>query len=450
VEPLSINRPIPFGRHRDGSTAAALLRRQSFVIVGEPDSGKSVGLHVFNAGLMRCPDALVWHIDLGGAGLSAPWIGPWLDGDMARPVVDWVAHDLDEALLMTETAIQIVKGRRAVYREWMRRQNTDVLPVSAEIPAIEILMDEVAEGVGVAGHPALQERVVRINQLGRFVAVRMGVAALRATTDVLPKAAMTSIGARIGMRVADDAELSYLMGWKLRFDPSAYPYPGCGLWRPGNSGPPPEKFRFYDLSEPERLERLAWACEPWRPALDEGSLSTVHPDLRALYATRWERTGAALSGDWTGGSPSPAHPGPRAQVQMSPAGPVSPSGSARPAPDVSRLDAKIDHARRVIASEQRKARLDVDSEWAALAGHLADDRAAGGAGWADDDGATEPRARMRQLVDAAGDDGVSISKILKSLADEGHDVPKPTLYRWLKKDTTDGGYGIWRRKGEQP
>lgn len=447
MNPLTINAPIPFGLHRDGSVAAAELRRKSAVLVGEPDSGKSVGLHCLAAGLFRCPDAIVMGIDLGGAGFIAPWLSPWLDDGATRPVFDAVAPDVDEALFLTQFLLDVIQVRRVIYRDHMRRNNSDVLPLSPDVPGILLLVDESAEAVGLTGHPRLQSNVIRINQLGRFVGVRCILTALRATTDVIPKPAMTSIGARIGMGVADEAELHYLFGWKLKIDAGAYPYPGCGLWRPKNSGPPPEKFRFFNLSEPESLERIAWAVERWRPELDLLTLDAVErltPGSAAHWAARWERVLPRLTGDGLALQGSPAQP---------PGGAPAASAGSRPGPglslanpaqaqgglDLARLQAKIDAARRAVAAERQLG--SIEDQFARIAGQLADDRAAGGEGWADGRQLDDARAAALHLLDQAGPEGLSGPRVHELLVEQGAAMTSRTVYRWLAADAIDAGYG---------
>ena len=139
LTPLTLNGPIPFGVHRDGTVAAAEMRQRNAAVVGELGSGKTTVEHNLTAGLVRCPDCIVWMIDLGGGGLAMPWLNPWLDGDMRTPVVDWVAAELDEALLMTGMAVEIILHRRRVYRQLMKSRDVDKLPVDSHVPGIYIV-----------------------------------------------------------------------------------------------------------------------------------------------------------------------------------------------------------------------------------------------------------------------------------------------------------------------
>jgi hypothetical protein len=110
--------------------------------------------------------------------------------------------------------------------------------------------------------------------------------------------------------------------------------------------------------------------------------------------------------------------------------------------------AAIDRAKRAVAAE-RLTGPRVDDEFARLADALADDRASGGEGWADDlppGGRPGARARTAEIVAAFQPDGISAPKILAALRAEGYDAGRSTVYEWLKADCVDGGYGAWHPK----
>lgn len=473
MEPLTINRPIPFGRNRDGTFAAAEMRQKCVAVVGTPGSGKTVVEQSFIAGLVRCPDALVWPIDLSNGGLTNPWLGPWLDGDMATPVLDWCAFTVDEALTMSEMALQIIDYRRTVYRPLMRRHNTDKIPCSHEIPAIYILLDEGKEATGITGNQQLIRNLIRIADKGRAVAVRIIITALRGTSETIPKEMLADIGARLAMNVAEDNELAHILGWKVKYNARDFPYAGCGLWRDSLGGAP-QRFRSFDLSKPHSIERIAMACEPWRPRLDEPSASV---GLGPEYLARWERAVPLLRAGEPDepGEPWPASPGrgepvspptwtgpgsPNWARTQSP-GPVSPaSPPARPSPGVSpaparslqagsdEVAAKIAHARRVLGRRDATAPDRVDTEWARLAAELGDDRAAGGEGWQLDDDGHEPLPDGN--ADAAlavlrryGPAGASGTAVHEALAGAGRQVSLSRVYDYLNERAVKVRHGVY-------
>lgn len=464
MEPLTIGRPIPFGYNRDGTHAAAEMRQKCVAIVGTPGSGKTVVEQCFLAGLVRCPDALVWPIDLSNGGLTNPWLGPWLDGDMATPVLDWCAFTTDEALTMSEMALQVIDYRRTVYRPLMRRHNTDKIPCSHDLPAIYILLDEGKEATGISGNQQLIRNLIRIADKGRAVAVRIIITGLRATSETIPKEMMADIGARLAMNVAEDNELAHILGWKVKYNARDFPYQGCGLWRDSLGGAP-QRFRSFDLSKPSSIERIAMACEPWRPALDEPSASV---GLGSEYLTRWERAVPLLRAGEPDEPPLPPSPpvglasptepptwaSPAAPERARPASPpthLSPGMGRSIQAGSDEVAAKIAHARRVIGRRDATIPDRVDAEWARLAAELGDDRAAGGEGWADDEPSPpDPKAIMHGVVDQAGPVGISGPKVHAALAAAGIDVSPRTVYRWLNEagetsppTIVDAGYGAY-------
>lgn len=448
MRPLTVNRPIPFGTHSDGTPAAAELRARCALVVGETGSGKTVTLQNFQAGLLRCPDALVFNIDLGGGGLALPWLGPWLDGDMARPGIDWLAPTVEEARIMARWCVDVILRRRVAYRAHMRAQNVDKLPITPQIPAIYVVIDEGGESVGLGADLELTALLTKIDELGRGVGVRKVISTLRATSELIPTRSMRQIGIRIGMQVADETELAYLFGYRHRFDPADTPHKGCGLWRDGLTGKV-RPFRSYDLTEPDRIGRIAAACEPWRPDIDEGSLT---PAAARVWAERWDRVRPWLNGD----DEAQASPGSAGLADLAPSPTASPPSPTRVSPaagpldglDMGLLDSKLAAAKRALLAEQTSPG-DVAQAWAALAGRLADDRAAGGEGW----GATpgpDPKALMLDILRQAGAAGMSGPRMHAALAAAGVEVSPRTVYRWLNDATAntpptvvDAGYGAY-------
>lgn len=286
--PLSILNPIPIGEHRDASVASLELRSDTVLLTGQKGGGKTNELQVLNAGLVRCVDNLVWHIDLNGGGMALPWIRPWLsdpDGEVPAPAVDWVASTAREAKKMTEAALRIAKGRKVEYQQLCEQHGTDKLPVSPEIPQITIVVDECAEVMGDGTkHPKLRDDLEEIQRIARAMGVNLVFCGLSATVDVIGSTAVRKQSrARISMRVSDAEELNYLFGWNCKADPQDMPYEGCGLYLQDTSGQP-KGFKGYRLVG-AALATGARAVAHLRPGLDEISARLAGDD----YATRWER-----------------------------------------------------------------------------------------------------------------------------------------------------------------
>ncbi|WP_157433966.1 hypothetical protein [Actinoalloteichus sp. GBA129-24] len=285
--PLTINNPIPIGLHRDASEAGLSLRQDTTLLTGQKGGGKTNELQVINAGLVRCVDTVVWHIDLNGGGMSLPWITPWHErgpaGGVPAPAVDWVAATPKEAQKMTAAALRIAKHRKVAYRKLRRDVGDDKLPVSPTVPEIVIVVDECAEVLGErTPHRQVQANLEEIQRIGRAEGVNLVFCGLRATTDVIGSTnILKQARARVSMSVQDPEELNYLFGWSCKATPADIPYPGCGLYLQDTSGNP-RPFKGYRLVG-AALEDVAVAVAARRPALDEPSREVAGVD----YTARW-------------------------------------------------------------------------------------------------------------------------------------------------------------------
>lgn len=335
--PLTINSPLPIGLYRDGSVTEIPLRWVCALIVGQVGSGKTNLLQVLNAGLVRCPDVLVWHIDVAGAGLALPWVLPWAEGRADRPAVDWLAPTVDEVDLMTRMALEIIGTRKSAYRQRMRAANDDKIPVGPDVPQIVIVVDEVAELPD-----RLKDRLESISNTGRAAGVRLVTCALRATSDYITPGVKKHAAVRIGQRVSDEEELAFLFGWGARVSPDDAPFEGCGHVTPAAGQITPRPYRAYRIT-PDDIDVIAVECAPLRPVLDEVSASVPSG---AAYVDRWQRTLPVLLGQ---DAPVPAG-GVSLTAAGEPAGPSSPwTPSSSPEEARQRMTDAIRNARRAQA-----------------------------------------------------------------------------------------------------
>ncbi len=428
---------IPVGWYRDNRPVLIPVREDCILCISATGGGKTGFLHALTAGHVRCPDVLVWHIDLGGAGLALPWARPYLRGDIRRPVVDWYAADLDEALWMTEFALQVIKGRRAAHGDMMADADATILPISPRIPAIRIVVDETAEAAGMSADPRLTQNIIRIIQLGRAMAVRMDLSGLAAIATVLPTDAQRQIGTRALFAVNDEAEIGRALGWhtKLRLD--SIRHKGGGRIRIGAAGPV-DAFRTERADQPSTIAAIAAACVDRRPTLGEvahprGPLA--HLPLRDVYLSRWDRAGSRAGGPPVSQGEPPAH------------GPRTPPGSpaahpTRPTSLVDTIHAAADEAVRAVGRAKHLGRVDFDGEWRRLSGELETDVLRGAADTtmgADGDGDPERggqlpadnRAAALAVLRRFGADGASGTAVHAALVAAGRQVSLSRVYDYL-------------------
>jgi len=331
-EQRSILDGVPIGVRLNGDTVDAPAREESWLLVGKKGSGKTTLLHGVTATVGMCHDALVWHIDLNGGGMTQPWIAPWLNGEVERPPVDWAAPTIDEAIRMTAAAVRIAKDRKTSTRALKRRHNTNLLPVSADMPEIVIMLDEGAEALLAAGKGKVAELAANLDEIQRIArneAVNPILSVLRGTGDLVPASMSTQTSVGVCMKVKHQREIASVFeeAWEMKLMPQHLTAKGSMFL--GIDGEPPFRSQAWNIL-PAQMEEQGRRISRVRPDLNEAARRAAGED----YETRYERmrklfvedaeivdeepeAADATSGTWTSGwdafagaSPSPAPSGP--------------------------------------------------------------------------------------------------------------------------------------------
>lgn len=291
--PRSILEQVALGEHRNAEAAGPHLRENAGLIVGMRGSGKTTLLNVLTAGIGRCTDALVWHIDLTGGGLSLNWLTPWLEGDTDKPAVDWAVNTVEDAIAMVRAAVAISKVRKSSGHARKRAANTTLLPIGADLPEIVIVIDEgktiLAPSIRDKALRFLRETVNEVLDIARDSAVNVVFSALGATSASLDPALKSQCAFKLAMRCEKEAELAYLYDWgQASMDELA----GVGTGFIREEGEVPRPFRSYNL-DPERIiSDLAPEVSKRQPVLDDASALVAGP----AYAGRYERMREMFSG----------------------------------------------------------------------------------------------------------------------------------------------------------
>ncbi len=418
ITPLTLTGPLPIGMHRASVPATVTILEDPLMIVGRRGSGKTVALQTLNAGIARCVDALVWHIDLNGAGMSSPWLDDFLAGRIDRPPIDWVAATPDEALLMVTVAVNIAKGRKVAYKALMRSVNDDKIPISAAVPAIVIVLDEGAEAVAASrGYASLAAALEELISIARATRLQIVLSGLRATSETIPTTLKRQVGIKIQMRPEDVEEVAQLFGWAGGITVEDAPYPGSGLLKtPESRGIAP--YRGFDL-RPADIRRIAAETAAWRPYLDKPSADIGG----TAYANRWARYRTWYTdqgGDVTTMPTTPAQPEPTRPEQSAGQG-IAGLGGAKENLDnnLAKLRALREQAEGPVSASP-----DFDAEFASIIA---------GETW-DVPGSTEEadgRERMVEILGVAGPDGLHRDTLAAALAKIGVTPSRSTLYRWL-------------------
>ncbi|KOY56335.1 hypothetical protein [Streptomyces sp. XY332] len=291
---LSIHTGVPWGYRTNADEIRAYLREQCALVVGPTGSGKTNMVHVILAGFARATDMLTWVIDLNAGSAGLPWVRPAMEGGTGQPVrpgVDWLASTHDEAMLMLDAALRIGLYRKRAYQDLMSKANTDLLPVSAQIPQIMIVIDEGAE-ILTSGDPEMRKlakKILEVIRMLRAMGIRTVLTALGATGSVLGN---LMIRREAKVRVAltggetEGMDLSKLFpgGRGLRVEQA--PHKGTGFM--GTPESPVALFGTWRIL-PNQIRDIVHATSDRHPRLDDISAKAAGPD----YARRWDQARTA-------------------------------------------------------------------------------------------------------------------------------------------------------------
>ncbi|MEV5379767.1 hypothetical protein AB0L26_27945 [Streptomyces nondiastaticus] len=288
--PVSLHTGIPWGLRTSGTEASVFLREQCALIVGPTGSGKTNMLHTVLAGFARATDVVTWVIDLNAGSAGLPWVRPALapDGQISadvKPGIDWLASTYDEAVAMLEAALRIGKQRKVAYQDLMAQANTDLLPISAQIPQIMLVVDEGAEILVSTDKKmrALARLLLEVIRLLRSMGIRTVLTALGATSSVLGnlmirREAKTRAALTGGETEGMDLSKLFPGARGLRVDQA--PYKGSGfLGTPESSAALFKAWRIL----PAQIRDIVTATTDRHPVLDKVSLQAAG----SAYAERW-------------------------------------------------------------------------------------------------------------------------------------------------------------------
>jgi hypothetical protein len=406
-EPLSITRPIPLGLYEDGQVCAVTLREIAALIVGLRGSGKSNLLNVLLAQLARCPDVLIFAIDLKGGRMAAPWIEPWLDGRSPRPVVDWLATDREEAERMLRALMRAVDARSR-----SGSGGEKIIP-SPRQPAILLVCDEIAVilGIGTGGPRTSKDGVTnytlaglatQLVMTGRSEAIDLIMATQRGTVTMTGSADLKSQCAlRIGLGVSSEADARLIIPDDVRIaaDLARLRHPGTGIVQQGKQGRV-LPVKFYRI-EHEAISEIAERYGRIRPGPDK----LLEDALGQDYATRWDFQRAA-------------------KIPGISSRPMVPAAIAAPP------DHPDDHF------TELTARADLST------------------GSSSTEDAEQPaRRRTVAMLKSVGVKGMTIRGIAEQHAADGRDIAQQTIHRWLAEEAAAGRvenalYGRWKWRAD--
>jgi hypothetical protein len=459
---LSILEPLPVAHFGDRSRAYVELREATILIGGRKGGGKTNIMDVICADLARCRDALIWHVDLNGGGMSVSWLAPWLMGEAADPIIDWPAYDQNTAWAMSEVALAITKARKSQYGIRTVLANSRLLPITPDVPEIVIMIDEAAEVLGdTCPIPKMRDNFTEIVRIGRAVGINLVISTLRPIGDHVPVQVRKNCAIRIATRVEEDSELDYMFGYRrglrsrhLRSNGEAFFYRG------DEDGENSIRKVKSDHLLPLRIAAVCKATDQLRPKLDEGgrrAAQTAIPDYPQVYEDRWKLVEPFLNnmraelGDQTAGMTPVESVAKLVADGVLPLPHDAPHDPGEPpsttADAVSAYRQAVDRARRAARAEEiREKTSDPQQVEQAFAGITAGLQPAKPA-------AADGVALVVGIVTKAGEDGIMFGDIMQRVNEAGLNRSRQTVTDWLNEGEkqglirsayrTGGKQGLW-------
>jgi hypothetical protein len=432
--PLSVLTGLPWGVRTNGRPVSVYLREQCALVVGPTGSGKTNMVHTILGSFARAEDMLTWVIDLNAGSAGLPWVLPALnseikreDGKPVRPGIDWLAASHEEALLMLDAALAIGLHRKKAYQELLAKANTDLLPVSAKIPQIMLVIDEGAEILVSTDRQMKQlaAKILEVIRMLRAMGVRTVLTALGATGSVLGN---LMIRREAKVRVAltggetEGMDLGKMFPGRRGLRTDQAPYKGAGFL--GTPESPAALFKAWRIL-PDQIREITAATSDRHPRLDDVSARAAGP----AYARRWDTDRTAWMHDLTGEETN--------------------DGAGGGAAGGLNLSALRDWQSEQASPEDemlRRFREQIDAQFATAPEQPTSDTAppasgGGGLNLSALRGEQEPdspaqRAALGVLL-AAGAEGTGASAIARALADE-YGTTRQTVVGWLKAWVSDG------------
>ena len=397
-------------------------------------------LNVLLAQLSRCPDVLIFAIDVKGGRMAAPWVEPWLAGRTSRPVVDWLATDREEAELMLRALLRAVQARSR------SGSGGEKITPSPRQPAILLVCDEIAVilGIGMGGPRTSHEGVTnttlaglatQLVMTGRSEAIDLIMATQRGTVTMTGSADLKSqCGLRIGLGVASEADARLIIPDDIQIaaDLARLRHPGTGIVQQGKYGRV-LPVKFYRI-EHEAIASIAEQSGAIRPDPDPLLAEALGPD----YVTRWERALASRAPGTAQAAPAVQAAVRQATAAAAPPAPAQTRPAAQPPAAAPLPRRRPSAAAGVGPGGQRGSTFERLAEFTAAA-------APGSAA----DAAHPGRQRMLAMLERAGVRGMTVRAIAEQLATDGPEVAHQTVHRWLTEELAAGrvehaSYGRWK------
>lgn len=321
-QPLSILTGIPWGVRPTSEPIEVFLREACALILGPPGSGKSTFMDAVIAGFARCTDVLTWVIDLKAGAVGIPWMRPWLEAQghikplpgterapqETRPGVDWLASTPAEALRMLDALLAINAARQQAYQDLMAQKDTTLLPVSPQIPQIELIVDEGAEALTATykdpQRKAVGDKLRQVMRTTRAMGARAVLTAVDGNVSAIGDTQVrkfSPVGVALTSGESAGNNVSKLFP-RARVDTRQLTQKGAGVVGDASAeGFAPTEFKGWKTG-PAMVRAVVLATNHTRPTLDQPSAEAAGE----AYTQRWNTDRAGWL--WKNTTPTPTAP----------------------------------------------------------------------------------------------------------------------------------------------
>ena len=199
---MSIHDPVYLGPDERGSAVSVTLAGRNILMGGEPGSGKSVALNNVVGHAALCEDVKLVLID-GKLVELLPW---------ARIADEFVGNDAFQANTVLAT-LQAEMDRRY---EILARSGKRKITKTDELPAIMLVIDELAYFSVTAGTKDTQEAFIRLVRdlvaRGRAAGIIVVAATQRPSADIIPTSLRDLFAFRLAFRCTTDSSSDIILG----------------------------------------------------------------------------------------------------------------------------------------------------------------------------------------------------------------------------------------------
>ncbi|WP_112134479.1 hypothetical protein [Glycomyces dulcitolivorans] len=284
ADPRSILDPLAVGRFEDGEVAAEVYAYQTTSSIGQRDAGKSGLQNVMIDNYASCADCLIWTVDFKEGSVARHWLTPFAKGHRPTPVFDWVGFTPADVLAMV-FELDRIAGIRA------RSRRGDKIRPTPDLPAIRLMIDEVADLLaGAINDPVKRKAVellVKVVRKHRSEGLDIDIFSQRATMSFLGEHARDLLSQTTHkniLRVDSPTEvfntLSIANAQLGGVDPSEFAEPGSLMTvRPGSRRAARRTYYLPTEDIPARAAHYAL----FRPGLEDAAAAGAS----RAYRDRW-------------------------------------------------------------------------------------------------------------------------------------------------------------------